>query len=1129
MLRIRLIGEMALDIDGTGIPPPVSRRARSLLAWLALHPGAHPRGELAARFWPDMLDTSARTNLRSALMTLRNELGPQAAEHLSASRDSIGFPARNGVRVDAVRFAELCAAGECKSAVELGEGELLPGLDDDWVFAARDDHRDLLISAYGRLADAAEEAGDVAGAARWTRKLAAHDALSEDAHRELIRRLAAAGDRAAAITVFDQLRERLARDLHVAPSPQTRELVEEIRRDGGRAVAVEPLVPALAPRRGPPFVGREEVLARLCGAWGDAQAGAPALWLLAGEPGIGKTRLAAELAAGVHLSGGRVLYGRASPEPVAPYQPFAEALGMGRFADLVGAAEGERYVLFEAVAAELARPPGALLVIDDLHWADRPAILLLQHVLRSTQASPLLVLGTYRDAEIDASHPFAEMLGDLRRERPFERIALAGLETDELGGLVEALTGSSGPDSFLQALRDETEGNPFFVEEVLRHLAESSTADELMTSGAFDRIGVPEGVKDVVGRRLARLGERANHVLAIASVVGRRFGIDVLEPLAGFDEDALIGALDDALAADLIADEPGMPGRFTFKHALVRETVYDSLSQTRRVRLHKRVGQALAAIHARDLDPYLGELAHHFLHAALPGDADEAVRYATAAGDHALRQLAYEDAARHYEAALKAVDLSKAATDYERCDLLLSLGAAEARSGAGVSARAHFEDAADLAERIGSPPRLALAALGYGADVLGGLWWLSVGHEEQRMVELLDRALDALPPDGPLRARVLAQRAMQLYWTVGREGGKEISARAVDMARASADPQTILYTLAARHAAMWGPDAVHEQLAVADEVVRLAERSGDRERGLAGLGWRITDLLVLGEREAVDDAIETCVRWAESIRQPAHRWYAMHALAMLALMDGRFDAVEELTSEALRLNPQLHDESASQSWAIQMFALREEQSRLGELEEVMRAGVELYPVVPAWRSALAWVYADGGRESECRAEFEQLAADDFSALPRDGNWLTAMAYAARTCEWLGDRDRAAILYEQLLPYARLNVVIGLAIYVVGAVEQFLGLLATSGERWDDAERHLDAARAMHERMRSPPLAAHTDYRRAKMLLARGRPEDAARARGLLDRAADSARSLGMTRLSRLTEELSSGRESSAAR
>jgi hypothetical protein len=191
---------------------------------------------------------------------------------------------------------------------------------------------------------------------------------------------------------------------------------------------------------------------------------------------------------------------------------------------------------------------------------------------------------------------------------------------------------------------------------------------------------------------------------------------------------------------------------------------------------------------------------------------------------------------------------------------------------------------------------------------------------------------------------------------------------------------------------------------------------------------------------------------------------------------------------------------------------------------VVRAAVELYPVVPAWRGALAWLYAETGRSDECRAEFETLAERDFEGIPRDGIWLTSVAFAARNCAWLGDGARAAVLHGLLTPYARLNVVTGLGILYVGSVELFLGQLAATAERFDEAERHFDAARAMHEQMRSPPLRAHTDHHHARMLLTRARPEDRARARELLDRAAASSEALGMTRLSREVEELASGRE-----
>ncbi|MEA2444573.1 MAG: eukaryotic-like serine/threonine-protein kinase [Thermoleophilales bacterium] len=1116
MLRIWLIGQMRLELDGTQLPLPESGRARSLLAWLALRPGSHPRATVAARFWPDTLDSSARTNLRSTLLTLRQELGPEAAAHIVATRDSVGMPRGGDTWVDAVEFLSLIDAGDFEEAVALADGELLEGIDDEWAHSARGDHRDQLTVALGRLAAAAEAAGDLPAAVSWTRRLVARDPVSEEAHRELIRRLAAAGDRPAAVAAFAQLRSRLADQLQMAPSMPTRELVDAVRRDPGepRATAARPpLPPVLAMPSGPPFVGRADALAQLRSAWSSARDGAPRLCLIAGEPGIGKSRLAAELACAAHGDGATVLYGRAYPEALTAYQPFAEALRVSRLADLIERADNDRHALFDAVAAELDRPaPGTLLVLDDLHWADQPTLLLLQHVLRSDQPGRLLVVGTYRHAEADPGGPLAEALAELRRDRPFERVLLGGLGHAELADLIAGVTGSAAQDRFVAAVHDETEGNPFFAAEVLRHLTESGGLDERMASGSLGPMGVPEGVKDVIGRRLARLGEHPNHLLAIAAVVGRRFGLDVLERLAGLDEEELIAAVEDALGADLIADEPGAPGRFTFTHALVRETAYDALSQARRMRLHRRVGRAIEELHRDDRAPYLGELAHHFVAAAEPGHVDEAIGYATAAGERAMQQLAYEDAAAHYRAALDVLALADGPDDDRRCDLLLALGAAEARAGEGADAREHFERAADLGERLGSPERVAEAALGYGADVLGGLWWLSVGIVDERMVDLLSRALRMLPPDGALRARVLAQRAMQCYWTREREHGKAMSAEAVEMARADGDARTILYTLATRHAVLWGPDAVDEQLDVAGVIVRLAEASGDRERGLVGHGWRLNDLLVLGDRAAVDDEVDTCVQWAAELRQRAHSWYATHCRAMLALLEGRFDAVEDLIRTALELNPQVHDQSASQSWVIQMFALRGEQGRLAELDEPISAAPDLYPSVPTWRCALAYALAEQDREADCRAQFERCAEDDFGALPRDGNWLTGMAYAARTCGYLGDAERAAVLHGQLLPYRRLNVVTGLGISCLGSVEHYLGILAGTAGMYEDSEAHFAAARAMHEQLRSPPLVAHTDHQHARALLARGGQDDLTRAGDLLASALATAEALGMARL-----------------
>jgi class 3 adenylate cyclase/pimeloyl-ACP methyl ester carboxylesterase len=423
------------------------------------------------------------------------------------------------------------------------------------------------------------------------------------------------------LSAYEVVWEPAAEELAAPPAPQV---------EG--PVAPLPLPPLLASGERTTFVGRDRELERLRHHWERVRTGKRQLVLLTGEPGIGKTRLAAEFAVAAHAEGATVLFGRSDEAAALPYQPFVEALRhyvaacppnelrarLGATAtELTGLvpelaqrlpdlpmvpppdeSERERYRLYEAFAtflAETSRASPTVLVLDDLHLADRSTLLLLKHIVRSPGQSPLLLLGTYRETEIARTHPLAEILADLRRDRPFERVSLQGLDEGDVGALIGAWAGQeTPPPALIQAVHELTEGNPFFIEEVLRHLAETGVIYQRdggwATHLTVDEMRIPEGIREVIGQRLSRLSEECNSILTIASVIGREFSLDALERASDLSLDRLLDLLEEAVAAHVVAEVPHVVGRYSFSHTVIRETLYEELTTTRRVRLH---GQTL--------------------------------------------------------------------------------------------------------------------------------------------------------------------------------------------------------------------------------------------------------------------------------------------------------------------------------------------------------------------------------------------------------------------------------------------------------------------------------------------------------------------------------------------------------
>jgi class 3 adenylate cyclase len=891
------------------------------------------------------------------------------------------------------------------------------------------------------------------------------------------------------------------------------------------------------------FVGREKEMDELRAGLEDALSGRGRLLMLVGEPGIGKTRTSEEFATYAGLRNTQVLWGRCYEGEGAPaYWPWVQVVrsyvhdrdpqalmsemgpGAADIAQVVSEVrerlpglptpptlepEQARFRLFDSITTFLRnagnRQP-VVLVLDDLHWADKPSLLLLQFLARELRGARLMVLSTYRDVELRRQHPLSQTLGELAREQLSQRILLRGLSERDVARFIELTAGRGPPEALVDAVYRETEGNPFFVNEIVRLLVADGRLERPEEVKSWS-ITIPQGVREVVGRRLDHLSEGCNRALTVASVIGREFGLDALERVSDVTGDRLLEALEEAIGARVVNEVPRAVGRYSFSHALIWETLYEELTTTRRVRLHRQIGEVLEDLHGDNLEPHLPELAYHFSEGAQAGDVDKAIDYATRAAERAMSLTAYEDAVGHYEMALQALEVKDRPDEAQRCELLLALGHALWSAGDPEKAKDTFRRAAGMTRTLKDAERLARAALGLGGPTIGE--W---GVADERLVGLLEEALAALGEgDSALRVRVLARLAAELSIT-SSERARSLSDQAVETGRRVADSEPLVYALAARHFTLWGPDNVEARLPIATELVSLAEEAGNRWMEGTGHSHRLHDLLALGDIAAVDREIDAHAKMAEELRLPFLLWGMAMYRAMRAMLDGRFEDGERLAQEALAVGQRAQSQFAIQVFAAQTLYLRRQQGRVGDADLASLKGfAEQYSAYPAWRCVLAMLYAELGREAQARREFEDLAASDFANLPRDAWWLPSIAWLSDACAILGDARRARKLYEILVPFARLNVAGGAAA-CYGSASDYLGLLAATMSRWEDAERHFKDALETNARMGTRPWVARTQHDYAGMLLARDEPGDRERAVELLTQALDTAQELGMKAL-----------------
>jgi DNA-binding SARP family transcriptional activator/tetratricopeptide (TPR) repeat protein len=1177
LTQIGILGPLVVHVDGSPVAVR-GRRQRALLALLLIHANDLLIAErIIDLLWDGTPPRTASNTLQAHIARLRRVL-PASGEG-STGRDVGRLTTRPSGYVleiddnalDSLLFERLTVRARSKtanghhadaeanlvSALALWRG---PALVE---FATESFARDEAARLDKLRVDAAEAwaaAGLACGRGQELVtslvQLVEQNPLREDLAAHLMVALYRSGRQADSLATFRDLRLRLRDDLGIDPSPKLQRLEESVLQQKSELLPTPPQGLEVRPRRtttamprqalvdGPPFTGREADLAWLAEAWVRARRREAGLAIVRGEPGVGKTRLVAAFATRCHDEGVTVLWGRCSPEPLVPFQALAEALrpilpeGMApeslwelgtRGEDEAGHRDDlniERYLMFEAIAGllnEEASTSPVLLVLDDIHWVDRPTLALLSHLLRSARESSLVVVATSRTTEAGSTHDLDTLFAELNQEGLAASHTLSGLVPAEVTTLINAIAGERTPPEFDEAIHTRTDGNPLFVTELLRHIGD--TTGGRFRYGDADtadlaRLGVPEGIRTVIGQRLARLDPMTIRVVEVAAVIGRDVDTDLVAAVvAEVDRSMVARALDQAEGAGLLRIVEGSGSSYLFVHELIKEAIEAGLGSARRALLHHQVGEALETGSAGSKNPPLAQLALHYAKASTKHDTAKAIVYAALAADRALNLLAYEDAVTHLELAFELCLLpGQEVDDTFYVDLLLLRARAVFASGDDAQAKTDFEQVAETVRRLKDAARmtdLALAATGTAMRHM----WSEYGTVSPWVVELLEEALLLVgPADSSARARLLARLAEELYFS--RDGGTRtaFAEDAVAIARRVDDERTLAEALSGRLRSQWEPETAVERLATADELLQLAVRCDDAELVMSAHAWRIGLRLELCQHDGIDDEVAEYSALVASYRSPRHQVWSRAILAGRALVRGDFEETERVIADGLAIAPELFG-YAVQGFAGQLCTLRIEQGRADEVLGDARSFADGFPQVVAWRAGLSVILAELGHFEDARAEMSRVVGQGLGTLRRDQEWLFTMGALAETCALLADASTAADIYELLSPFAERAIVLGEGYVLWCSAQKSLGILARTIGDHEEACRHLVRALEIHRAFAAPPLVARTTFEYARALHAADGP--AARVNESLEAARTLATSLGQTGLVHSIEKFGS--------
>jgi DNA-binding NarL/FixJ family response regulator len=881
-----------------------------------------------------------------------------------------------------------------------------------------------------------------------------------------------------------------------------------------------------------PLVGRQTELTVLLGLLDATRVDGGRLVFVTGEPGIGKSRLLDELGARARDAGWLVLAGRArEPERTPPYAPIVEALRphvlhqppdrveamLGRGAAAVACLlpelerprpstldrlpltpEEDQAWLFEGVAAALATtatmPPscGLLLILDDLQWADAGTLLLVRHMAGRLTGIPLLIAGAFRGAEAGRSPVFAPLVNDLIGAGSATILTLDRLTPAESATLVSTLALTPADAAVIEAIEHQTNGNPFHIQQLLRHLICAGLDLSDRATAEMVRRDRPADVRFTVQRQLARMSAAAVDLLWTAAIVGADLSADLLREAVDPEGD-LTAALAEAAGMGLLVVEGG---RIRFPHDLLREAVDATISPPRRQELHLRAARAFEQMRPYPLATDVTALAVHHRKAGALVDPRVAAEHARRAAEAAFAVCAWHEAAAHWRVALELLEPRDIA---ERCDLLLMLAETCRLIGDREGGRRACLEAAALARMLDAPERLARAALAFPNTHLN--------NYDPTHHALLEEALALPPQQQDIHAMLLGRLARVLYEAGDHERMQEVSREALAAGRRTGDARARAHVLLQVSVPLWDLHQIADRLALATDLARAGEVAGDTYRSWVGHCWRCNHLIEMGDRAAIDAAIETCTRLAEQIGRPFAEVVTLGQHAFLALLAGRLGEAESLAGRMRSIGRRTDGEPTEHVAAIQFGSLHA-RGHFAEAAALLGALPERFRSQPHWSSVLAWLAGRQGRLSEARAVLERLTADGAAAIPRDHGRRATLALLGEIAIMLDDTGRVEQLYAALAPMAARQVDVESVAYL-GSVSYYLGRLATALHRWDRASEHIEDAWIHHSRMDARPWLAHTHRAAEEMLLARGAREDRRRAANEIDAALALYRELGM--------------------